>query len=86
VLSLAKFRAVLFVFVGLVAGIFYSFGGVIVDVLFIGLIFGTALPFFAIIGMPITFAPFGFIIGLFEAFLYNIFARKYGGIEIDFER
>ncbi len=45
---------------------------------------GTALAFLALIGMPITFAAFGFVVGLIEAFLYSLFAKWYGGIEIDF--
>jgi hypothetical protein len=44
------------------------------------------LAFGALIGMPIIFATFGFIVGLIEAFLYNLFARWFGGIEIDFEQ
>ncbi len=82
--------------VGLIAGILYSVGGAIYDVLVsIGWItsastpgvgYGTALAFLALIGMPVTFATFGFIVGLIEAFLYNLFARWFGGIEIDFEQ
>jgi hypothetical protein len=51
-----------------------------------GLGFGTVLAFGALIGMPIIFAACGFIVGLIEAFLYNVFARWSGGIEIDFEQ
>lgn len=36
--------------------------------------------------MPIIFATFGFMVGLIEAFLYNVFARWFGGIEIDVEQ
>ena len=76
VFSLAKFQAVLMAPVGLVAGILYSFGGAIYDVLTTGSVnLGTALAFLALIGMPIVFATFGFIVGLIEAFLYNLFAR-----------
>lgn len=86
VLNFAKFQAVLMSLIGFVAGIIYSFGGAIYDIFTIGLNLGTALAFLALIGMPIIFATFGFIIGLIEAFLYNIFARWFGGIEIDFEQ
>jgi hypothetical protein len=87
VLSFAKFQAIL-----------YSFGGLIIDVLVSigwvssasastpGLGFGTVLAFGALIGMPIIFATFGFIIGLIEAFLYNLFARWFGGIDLDIEQ
>jgi hypothetical protein len=58
VLSFAIFQAVLVSLIGLIAGILYSFGGLIYDVFTIGLNFGTALAFLALIGMPITFAFF----------------------------
>ena len=45
---------------------------------------GTALAFMALIGMPATFAGFGFVVGLIEALLYNLFARWSGGMEIDY--
>jgi hypothetical protein len=95
VLSLAKFQAVLLAPIGLIAGILYSFGGAIIDVLVSagwittastpGVGYGTALAFLALIGMPIMFAAFGFIVGLVEAVLYNLLARLFGGMEIDFE-
>jgi hypothetical protein len=87
VLSFAKFQAVLMAPIGLVAGVLYSFGGAIYDVLTTGSVnLGTALAFLALIGMPIIFAAFGFIVGLLEALLYNLFAGWFGGIETDFER
>jgi ABC-type multidrug transport system permease subunit len=96
VFSLAKLQAVIMAIVGLIAGILYSFGGAIYDVLVStkvlsssttpGVGYGTALAFLALIIMPIMFATFGFIVGLIEAFLYNLFARWFGGIEIDFEQ
>jgi hypothetical protein len=98
VLSFAKLQAVIMAIVGLIAGILYSFGGLIIDVLVSigwvssasastpGLGFGTVLAFGALIGMPIIFATFGFIVGLIEAFLYNLFARWFGGIVLDIEQ
>jgi hypothetical protein len=35
--------------------------------------------------MPIIFATFGFIAGAIGAFLYNVFARWFGGIAIDMD-
>tara|TARA_Y100000310_G_C20628048_1_gene787048 strand:+ start:411 stop:731 length:321 start_codon:yes stop_codon:yes gene_type:complete len=96
--SFAKLQAVLTAFVGLIAGILYSFGGLVVDVLVSigwlssasastpGLSFGTVLAFGALVGMPIIFATFGFILGLVEALLYNLFARRFGGIEMELEQ
>ncbi len=85
VMSFAKFQAVLMSFVGLIAGILYSFGGAIYDVRTSGSVnWGTALAFVALIAMPLIFAVFGFIVGLIEAILYNLFAKWFGGIELDF--
>jgi len=85
VFSFAKFQAVLLALLGLLAGIIYSFGGLIYDLLTIGLNWGTALAFLALIGMPVIFAIFGFVAGIVEAILYNIFVDWFGGIEMDFE-
>ena len=74
-------------FVGLIAGILYSFGGAIYDLLTSGTVnWGTALAFLALIGMPILFATFGFLVGLIEAYLYNLFASCIGGIELEIEQ
>jgi len=84
VLSLAKLQGILFAYVGLLCGILYSFGGFIYDLVTTGsLNLGTALAFFALIGMPLIFASFGFIVGLILAVLYNLFSRLFGGANID---
>ncbi len=79
-LSFAKLQTVILAIVGLIAGILYSFGGLIVDILVSigwvstaetpGLSFGTVLAFGSLIGMPIVFTMFGFIAGIIEALLY----------------
>jgi len=95
VLSFAIFQGFLGTLLGLIAGIFYSFGGLIIDVLVSigwiissetpGLSYGTLLAFGALIGMPIIFAIGGFILGIVEALLFNWVARWFGGLDIDFE-
>ena len=95
VLSLAKFQAILGMFFGLILGIIYSFGGLIVDTLVSsdlmtsaetpGLSYGTILAFGALIGMPLMFGIFGFVLGLIEAIFYNFFAKKFGGLKVEFE-
>lgn len=50
-------------FFGLVCGVLYSFGGLVVDLLTIGLNGGTALAFFALIGMPVLFGAAAFVAG-----------------------
>ncbi len=85
VFAFAKFQAVLLALVGLLAGLFYSFGGAIYDPLSTrSMNSGTALAFFALLCMPIIFAAFGFILELSEAYLFNIFANWFEGIQLDF--
>lgn len=86
VFSFARFQAVLATPLGLIAGILYSFGGAVYELATDSLNSGTALAFFALIGMPVTFAASGFVLGLVEALLFNGFARWFGGLETDFGR
>lgn len=93
VLSFAIFQGFLGTLLGLIAGICYSFGGLIIDVLVSmgwvttsetpGLSYGTLLAFGALIGMPIIFAIGGFILGIVEALLYNLVGRWIGGLDLD---
>lgn len=86
-LGLAKFQAVVMAYIGLIAGTLYSVGGAIYDVLTTGSVnLGTALAFFALIGMPAISATAGFFIGVIVAPLYNLTARSFGGIEFDLAR
>jgi len=95
VISFAKFQAVIGALLGFVAGLLYSFGGFIIDILVSlnwvftaethGLSYGTILAFGALIGMPLIGAIAGLILGFLEALLYNIFARLFDGLDIDFE-
>ena len=86
---------------GLIAGVLYSFGGATFDVLVSagwitsassgawstpGVSWGTALAFLALVGMPIIFAIPGLIAGAFGALLYNVVARRVGGIEVRIDR
>jgi len=86
VYSFAMFQAVLMAHVGLAAGILYSVGGFFVDLFTIGLNLGTALAFGALVGMPVIFAAAGLVVGIVEAVLFNFFAKRYGGLAIDFVR
>lgn len=94
-LSFAKFQALLTSFLGIIAGLLYSLGGLFLDAMVSanllspvlyktpGLSFGTILAFGSLIGMPIMFAVFGFILGLIEALLYNFYVGWFGAVEID---
>lgn len=80
--SFAKQQVTIWALTGLLAGIFYSFGGLLIDALVTigwitsqetpGLSYGTLLAFGALIGMPIIFASFGLVLGIIGAFLYNL--------------
>ncbi|MFH1763627.1 MAG: hypothetical protein ABIF09_05475 [Gemmatimonadota bacterium] len=85
VLFSAKLQATLMAFIGLIAGILYAFGGAIYELFTGSLNSGTALAFFALIGMPLIFAAFGFMAGAVGAFLYNQLAKWVGGLEMDFD-
>lgn len=54
-------------FFGLVCGVLYSFGGVVVDLLTIGLNRGTVMAFGALVGMPAIFGALGFLLGVITA-------------------
>ena len=51
------------VYLGLVCGVLYSVGGLVIDMLTIGLNWGTAMAFMALVGMPVVFGAFGFLCG-----------------------
>ena len=69
----AIFQAILTTVIGLLIGLLYSFGGLVIDILVSlewiittetpGLSYGTILAFGALIGMPIIFGLVGFLIG-----------------------
>ncbi|RMG80245.1 MAG: hypothetical protein D6707_06725 [Bacteroidetes bacterium] len=93
IFSLAKLHTIVGAIVGLILGIIYSFGGLLLDTLVSlgwitsnetpGLSYGTVLAFGALIGMPFIFAVIGLAIGLIVAVVYNIFAKITGGIELN---
>jgi len=73
ILQFAFFQAILVGLLGLVCGIFYSFGGAIYDLSISGSFNqGTALAFNALIGMPFIGVTVGFFTGIVEAILYNL--------------
>jgi hypothetical protein len=82
ILKFAKQQTIIFALLGLLAGILYSVGGLIIDTFVTlniiisaetpGLSYGTILAFGALIGMPAIGAAFGFLTGIVGAFLYNV--------------
>lgn len=63
---------------GLVCGVLYSFGGLIVDLLTVGLNGGTALAFLALLGMPAIFAFVGLLGGCALGVCVTLFHRWRG--------
>ena len=59
-LKLARWMA----WLGLACGVLYSVGGLFYDLYTTGLNGGTAMAFGALIGMPLIFGTFGFLVGL----------------------
>lgn len=86
VLFSAKLQAIVMACAGMICGILYAFGGFFYELLTGSLNSGTALAFFALIGMPAMFAACGFVFGAIGALLYNLVGRWIGGIEVDFEQ
>jgi hypothetical protein len=92
-LSFARFQGLLGALLGFLAGIVYSFGGLVVDTLVTlglvvttetpGLSYGTVLAFGALFGMPIIGLVGGLVIGFVSAILYNLYAKRFGGIDLD---
>jgi hypothetical protein len=95
VLSFARFQALFGGLLGLAAGIIYSFGGFVVDTMVSlgwvvttetpGLSYGTVLAFGALVGMPLIGLVVGVVAGFVSAVLYNLVAKWFGGMDVDFE-
>jgi len=85
ILAFAKFLAIFFGLIGLLLGILYFFGGLILDVSVsmnwlqseetTGLSYGTFLAFGALILMPLIGVLIGFFTGIIEALLYTIWTQ-----------
>ncbi len=96
IFQFALFQSILMGLIGILCGILYSFGGLLIDALVSlgilspemmstqGLSFGTILAFGALIGMPVIFAIAGFLLGIVESFLYNTYTNWFGSLKIDF--
>lgn len=65
-------------YVGIVCGVLYSFGGFVVDLLTVGLNWGTAMAFGALLGMPVIFCFLGFVLGAFIDLGGALFERSTG--------
>lgn len=83
-LTVAKRTARWAAFLGLACGVLYSVGGLIYDLLTVGLNWGTAMAFGAVVGMPLIFGAFGFILGGLAANIHvglGSVRRRFRGLE-----
>ena len=71
----AKIVGVVTTYLGLVAGILYSFGGFFYELISGTLNTGTVMGFGALVGMPIIFGVFGVLAGAVGAMVYNLISR-----------
>ena len=76
--SLGKILAVIMAVFGFFAGIAVAAG--LSSTMGIPGVFGGVA---SIIIMPIVFAIMGFVIGIIEAFVYNVVAKRFGGVMLD---
>ena len=96
IIPFALFQGWLTTLLGLLCGIIYSVGGLLIDAGVSlgwlsganwgtpGLSYGTVLAFGALIGMPVIFGVIGFACGIVEAVLYNWISPWIGGFRWSF--
>lgn len=95
VLSVAKMQGVMGLVIGLLIGVIYGLIIIAYSLLGASLIGGDAayamggggvvVGIVAMIGIPIFYGIVGFVGGAIGAFVYNVFARFVGGVEIEVE-
>lgn len=71
-LKLARWMA----WLGLACGVLYSVGGFFHDLFTTGLNGGTAMAFGALIGMPLIFGTFGFLVGALGVAIVGLFRHS----------
>lgn len=82
IMSWAKIHALFGIVFGLIYGVLFAILGTAIGASF-NMPGATTLGLLSIIVFPIIFGIMAFICGAIMAFLYNIFASKIGGIEIE---
>jgi membrane-anchored protein YejM (alkaline phosphatase superfamily) len=82
IISWAKIHALFGIVFGLVYGVLFAIMGTAIGAAY-SMPGATTLGLLSIIVFPIIFGIMAFICGAILAFIYNIFASKVGGIEIE---
>ncbi len=82
VLSLGRLHAAIFLILGLIVGIITYIAAKL------QLTPNIPEPNFMlmIVGIPLLYTVFGFLIGIISAWIYNLLAKRVGGIEIELEK
>ncbi|MBN3580823.1 hypothetical protein JYB64_00380 [Algoriphagus aestuarii] len=82
--SAAKIYGLTLALIGAIIGIPYGlFMSAIIGNMDSGVPFGSAFPIIIIVAIPIVYGLLGFIMGALFAWVYNIVAKKTGGLEIE---
>lgn len=93
--SFVKYQTILFASVGLLCGILYSFGGLVIDGMVSlgylsalkmetpGLCHGTLPAFGALFEMPLIGACFGLVNGIIRGLIYNLLANRFPALQVD---
>jgi membrane-anchored protein YejM (alkaline phosphatase superfamily) len=84
IISWAKIHALFGIVFGLVYGVLFAIMGTAIGAIY-SMPGATTFGLLSIIVFPIIFGIMAFICGAILAFIYNIFASKVGGIEIELE-
>ncbi|MBT8319887.1 MAG: hypothetical protein KJP01_07140 [Gramella sp.] len=96
VLAFEKFQSLIVAILGAICGLIYSVGGFMVDLLVSlnlvesvetsGLSYGTVLAFGALLVMPVIGAFAGFLFGLAEALVFNLFSGWIKDVDLNFSQ
>lgn len=81
VLSTAKISAAIMLIIGFIIGVFAALFGM--AFYYTGVESSGLASFLAVIYLPIFYAIMGFVFGAISAWLYNLAAKRIGGIEFD---
>ncbi len=82
----ARFQAVIFALLGVLAGLIYAVGGLIYDLASASTPnTGTTLAFLALTGMPILLALAGLLCGLVGGWIFNRFSGALNKFQLDLD-
>ncbi len=86
VLSMAKIYSISMALIGLIFGIFFALISLVAGPLATQSMMFGSFGFGFIIILPIFYGALGFFAGLLTAFIYNLIAKSFGGLEVEFDK